>query len=615
MGINGSYAQTVVFSDDFESGTGNWTLQGTWELTTSLSCSPNNSLTTANSSGAYLENQNISATMAHGVNLSSYKGAEIDFNTQYVLEQGFDYTYLEVSIDNGNTWYKIDSFNGTLSSWTLLKYDISSFAGNSNVLARIRLQSDQYIQYAGMYIDDFKIIGLPTDVSPPFIVVQSPVFYQGSQSNETISSQIFDATGVQSAALYYKTGSSSTTIVNPSSIVGNNYTFIIPNQPAGTLVYYKIGATDCSTAQNCSDTSKAQPNYYIAGTYLNYDNSAVDGVSQFASTSGASVEMTSPSGSTFTLVSALIRNYTDPNFVNSQMLFHVWSDDGTGKPGTDLITPFFVTPSATLLNPYPMTVVDLRPFASQLTDLSGNFFIGFTVPSGSVNIINSNAALGKRSFSYNGTSWSSVTNIDYEFRAVINDNGSLPVELTTFSAKSIPSGVELNWSTATESNNHGFNVERKSDNNWQEIGFVSGNGNSNSPKHYIYVDNNLTGGSNFQYRLKQIDNNGNCGYSNIVEINAAPSDFELSQNYPNPFNPSTLIRYQIPKSSVVTLAVFDMLGGEVKTLINGIKEQGNYSVEFNGSNLASGVYIYRLVISPTDGTKAFLAVKKLMLLK
>ena len=468
-----------------------------------------------------------------------------------------------------------------------------------------------------MYIDDFKIIGLPTDVAPPFIAVQCPVFYQGAQGNQTVNAQIIDPSGVQSAFLYYKVGTAGPFTLSPSSVVGNNYTFVIPAQTPGILVYYKIGATDNSIANNTSDTSKAQANYYVSGTYLKYDNGSVDAVSQFTSagTNGAAVKMTSLSGGTYKLVSAFIRNYTDPNFINNQMLFHVWNDDGTGKPGTDLITPFLVTPAATLLNPFPMTLVDLAPYASQLTNLSGNFFIGFTVPSGSVNIINSSAALGKQSFNYSGTAWSSVTNLDYEFRAVIVDNGVLPVELTAFTAKSVDSGVELNWSTAIESNNHGFDVERKSNNGWSEIGFVPGHGNSNSPEHYLYVDNNLSGGTNFQYRLKQIDNNGNSKYSNIIEINAAPSDFGLSQNFPNPFNPSTLIKYSVPKNSFVTLAVYDLIGQEVNTLVSGLKDRGNYRVEFNGSDLPSGVYVYRLAISPVDGSKGFLAVKKLMLLK
>src|SRR5665647_644839 len=190
-GFDLTYSQTPVFSDNIESGLANWTLEGTWQLTTSKSYSPNNSLTTANSSGTYLANQNISATLANGVNLSSFLGAEIDFYCQYNLEQSFDFVYLEISTDNGNCWYQIDSFNGTLSSWTLYKYDIGAFAGNSNVIVRFRLKSDQYVESEGMYIDDFLIKGLSTDNSAPFIAVPCPQFYQGVSGDAIVDAQIF----------------------------------------------------------------------------------------------------------------------------------------------------------------------------------------------------------------------------------------------------------------------------------------------------------------------------------------------------------------------------------------------------------------------------------------
>jgi hypothetical protein len=616
-GFNKSYSQTTVFTDNFESGAGKWTMTGTWELVNTKSNSATHSLTTANSSGTYLANQNISVTMTTGANLSTYLGAEIDFYCQYTLEDCYDYVYLEISTDNGTNWFQIDSFNGTLSSWTLYKYDIGGFVGNASVKARFRLKTDQYIQAAGIYIDDFVIKGLTTDNSAPFITFQGPQFYQGVAGNDTVVAQIFEASGVQSSSLYYKVGATGPFTLSPSSIVGKNYKFIIPSQPSGSLVYYKIGATDNSPAHNTSDTAKAQSNYYLSGTYLNYDDASIDGVSQFTSsgTTGAAVEMSAPSGGKVTLISALIRNFTSSSFLNNQMLFHVWADDGTGKPGTDLITPFLVTPAATLTNPTIMTVVDLKPYSSQLTNLSGNLFVGFTVPSGTVNIVNSSAATGKRSFSFNGTAWTSVPTLDYEFRSIIIDNGVLPVELTAFTAKSVNSGIELNWNTATEINNDGFCIERKSNDVWQDIGFVPGHGNSNSPKNYSYFDNNAVNDTKFQYRLKQIDNDGNFKYSNSIEINIAPSEFGLSQNYPNPFNPSTSIRYSISKKSFVKLAVYDMLGREVSSLVLGVKDQGSFNEEFNGSNLPSGVYIYRLEIKPNDGSNGFIAVKKLTLLK
>ncbi|MDP2363200.1 MAG: hypothetical protein Q8M94_05470, partial [Ignavibacteria bacterium] len=107
-------------------------------------------------------------------------------------------------------------------------------------------------------------------------------------------------------------------------------------------------------------------------------------------------------------------------------------------------------------------------------------------------------------------------------------NVPLPVELTSFTSKVISDRVQLNWQTKTEVNNYGFEIERKtSDEQWEKIGFVNGNGNSNSPKDYLFVDKNLFGGSKFNYRLKQIDNDGQFEYSDMVVVQVVPNKFEL----------------------------------------------------------------------------------------
>jgi peptidoglycan/xylan/chitin deacetylase (PgdA/CDA1 family) len=186
----------------------------------------------------------------------------------------------------------------------------------------------------------------------------------------------------------------------------------------------------------------------------------------------------------------------------------------------------------------------------------------------------------------------------------------LPVELTSFAAVVSKMNVILTWKTATEVNNYGFNVERRVDNNnWEEIGFVNGNGNSNSPKDYSFLDKNLIGGSKIQYRLKQIDNDGQFEHSNVVEVNVVPDEYVLYQNYPNPFNPSTTIRYQIPTESKVVIKIYNILGSEVMELLNERKEAGVYEVEFKAENLPSGTYIYRIIADN------FVETKKMILLK
>ena len=189
-------------------------------------------------------------------------------------------------------------------------------------------------------------------------------------------------------------------------------------------------------------------------------------------------------------------------------------------------------------------------------------------------------------------------------------NTVLPVELVSFTASANRMNADLNWSTATEVNNFGFDVERKTSNNWNKVGFVEGNGTTNSSKNYSYADNNLTSGK-YSYRLKQIDRDGKFEYSQSVEvtIGQVPKEFALLQNYPNPFNPSTMISYQLPANSHISLKVYDMLGNEVATLVNQTKEAGSYTAEFDGSQLSSGVYFY------TINAGSFSATKKLTLLK
>jgi hypothetical protein len=179
---------------------------------------------------------------------------------------------------------------------------------------------------------------------------------------------------------------------------------------------------------------------------------------------------------------------------------------------------------------------------------------------------------------------------------------ALPVELSSFIAKSSKDGVRLEWVTETEVNNYGFEVERKvrtkqmAEGNWEKITFVEGHGNSNSPKEYKYIDRGIRYGS-YAYRLKQIDNDGTFEYSYVIEVNAGeiPDGFVLEQNYPNPFNPSTVIKFAAEESQKATLTVYDILGNAITELFNEITEAGKiYEIEFNASGLSSGVYYYRL---------------------
>ena len=189
-------------------------------------------------------------------------------------------------------------------------------------------------------------------------------------------------------------------------------------------------------------------------------------------------------------------------------------------------------------------------------------------------------------------------------------DSTVPVELSSFTAEVNGKKVLLNWATATEKNNSGFEIERKIvDSDWQPVGFVPGHGTTTEPISYSFEDRLQSGGI-YSYRLKQIDFDGSYDYSNEVSvIVSTPSEFRLAQNYPNPFNPSTTIEFSIPTKALVTLKVYNTIGEEVAVLVNQDLSAGNHSVKFNASGLVSGVYIVRM----TAGN--FSEAKKMNLLK
>ncbi len=188
----------------------------------------------------------------------------------------------------------------------------------------------------------------------------------------------------------------------------------------------------------------------------------------------------------------------------------------------------------------------------------------------------------------------------------------LPVELTTFTAKVIDGKVNLNWKTATEVNNYGFEIERKysgEKSKWKKIGFVKGAGNSNSPNNYLFSDKPETSGK-YIYRLKQIDIDGTFTYSSLAEVEIlAPERFELSQNYPNPFNPSTKITFSIPEESGIKLEIYDVLGRKIKSLLNKKLNPGSYSVEWDASGESSGIYFYILRAGKYVKTRKMMLIK------
>jgi len=177
---------------------------------------------------------------------------------------------------------------------------------------------------------------------------------------------------------------------------------------------------------------------------------------------------------------------------------------------------------------------------------------------------------------------------------VLHFDAEVPVELNSFTAKALANSVILDWQTSTETNNQGFEVQKKFSGEYQTVGFVEGYGTTTELKQYTYTDKNLDDGV-YKYRLKQVDFDGSFSYSDVVNVEVlSATSIELRQNYPNPFNPSTKLNFSLPESGQVTLRVFNIIGEQVDELINEYLEAGNHTINFSASSLSTGIYIAKL---------------------
>ena len=181
-------------------------------------------------------------------------------------------------------------------------------------------------------------------------------------------------------------------------------------------------------------------------------------------------------------------------------------------------------------------------------------------------------------------------------------NEPVPVELISFTASANNSIINLNWSTASELNNSGFEVQRKAGtSDWNTVGFIAGFGTTTTKNNYSYTDQNPFVGNNI-YRLKQIDFDGTFEFSDEVNVELVLSEYILAQNYPNPFNPTTTVNFNIPKEDFVNVTIFNSLGEKVATLLDGVMSSGSHSLTFNANGFASGLYILKMTSGSYSNT-------------
>lgn len=187
----------------------------------------------------------------------------------------------------------------------------------------------------------------------------------------------------------------------------------------------------------------------------------------------------------------------------------------------------------------------------------------------------------------------------------------VPVELTSFNASLKDAGVLLEWVTATEINNMGFEIQRNLSDIWETIGFVEGKGTTSEITNYHFFNDlsEFNYSAKLQYRLKQIDYNGAFSYSEIVEVEFIPENYSLLQNYPNPFNPTTTISFKLAKSNFVTLQIYNILGNEILTLVNQVMPGGKHEIKFDAVGVPSGVYLYTITAGDFVDTKKMILMK------
>jgi hypothetical protein len=204
----------------------------------------------------------------------------------------------------------------------------------------------------------------------------------------------------------------------------------------------------------------------------------------------------------------------------------------------------------------------------------------------------------------------------------------LPVTLSHFNAHMQDSGILIEWITASELNNASWIIEKKpedkfitapsssdpnlsdTDDGYRELIRIEGYGNTSASSNYQYLDTDVSPDTYYRYRLADISYSGKKTYHySVLAAYKTPVSYRLDQNYPNPFNPTTMISYQLPKTSEVKLSVYNLSGQKMATLVSQIQQAGYHQVEWDAGGLASGIYYFLIKAGE------FKQVKKMVLLR
>jgi hypothetical protein len=508
---------------------------------------------------------------------------------------GYDPNYGQgMSIDNESGVVYLSAFNNATSSGQLRTLNIAT--GNTTLV------TDWGFEQLAPFALDTQYgppcpIGAPSNPNPPNGATNIPL--TGNTASWT------NGAGTVNVELWFGPVGNVTKVYDGAAITS----FGLPTLNYGTTYQWYVVCKDatCGTqGPTWSFSTLVDPNLSeFCDNFANLSNWTVIGPLGLTNwTAGASnwaggtpPELYMNWSPSFVGVSA-VRSVVMPNFLNNALVnyefkFYLdWFDDPSG-----VVTVGMTYDGGATSIPF-YTLTDPTASVGPIT-LTGTFT---TPASGSQN--------GQILITYNGNSF----NINWIAFDDLCLDWVIPVELTSFTANANFGVVELQWITATETNNQGFEVQRSAGGEFETIAFVEGHGTTTETQVYTYSDKSVNVAS-YTYRLKQIDFDGTSVYSNEIEVDVpAPAEFALDQNYPNPFNPSTKIAFRLAVDSKVSLKVFDVLGQEVATLVNANLGVGAHNVDFDASSLNSGVYLYRIEATGIDGTN-FVDVKKMILTK
>jgi len=430
--VNISVGQLIEFSDDFENGVFNWTLTGDWDVTSEQANGGSYSLTDS-PNGNYSPNTDVVATLDQNIDLSSVVDALLQFDAIFDIETGFDNCYVEISGDGGASWIEVAALSGqdNLTPWKEYQYSLGGVVGSDSVKIRFKMSSDPGGELDGIYIDNFYITSFQQDISPPLILHSAPELYEGVAGPTTISAEIFDVSGLANIELNYSQDGGMNQTITGTNVMGDFWEFVLPTNEAGVQIDYSISATDASANSNFGTTSTFS---FITGKHEFVDNGAIAFVQSFGplAISGLSGSAVKYNLDDRRIAFALIRNYTDVNRPNNDIEVHLWGVDSSGMyPGTDLITPILISPEANLIETTLMTRVDLRAYQA-LWNITGDIFIGYTVPSGECWTTQTDPGIGESSYELDDNGWYYNQNIDYHYRIITGDAMMTNVEELIF---------------------------------------------------------------------------------------------------------------------------------------------------------------------------------------